>query len=134
MFFLKVPWVLLSLMLYYIKLMLLKERKLQFTYTVIKSWTNLQTDEINVHPRSKSSSKTLSCLIFIVHIIKRRNKCTFLSTEPSNTNKINKNSIQIESESFYQRLVTDMPEIPENELQQIKTKSRNTCERYCHFK
>ena len=38
---------------------------------------------------------------------------------------INRNSIQTKFESFYQRLVIDMPNIPENELQQVKTKSRN---------
>ena len=47
---------------------------------------------------------------------------------------INRNSIQTEFESFYQRLVNDMPNILENELQQVKTKLRNTCERYCNIK
>ena len=39
---------------------------------------------------------------------------------------INRNSIQTEFDSFYQRLVNDMPNIFENELQQVKTKLRNT--------
>ena len=47
---------------------------------------------------------------------------------------INRNSIQTEFESFYQRLVNDMLNITENELQQVKTKLRNTCERYCNIK
>ena len=47
---------------------------------------------------------------------------------------INRNSIQTKFESFYQRLVIDMPNIPENELQQAQTKLRNTCERYCNIK
>ena len=47
---------------------------------------------------------------------------------------INRNSIQTEFESFYQELVNDMPNIPENKLQQVKTKLRNTCERYCNIK
>ena len=47
---------------------------------------------------------------------------------------INRNSIQTEFESFYQRLVIDMPNIPENELQQVKTKLRNICEHYCNIK
>ena len=47
---------------------------------------------------------------------------------------INRNSIQTEFESFYQKLVNDMPNIPENELQQVKTKLRNTCKRYCNIK
>ena len=34
---------------------------------------------------------------------------------------INRNSIQTEFESFYQKLVNDMPTIPKNELQQVKT-------------
>ena len=47
---------------------------------------------------------------------------------------INRNSIQTEFESCYQKLVNDMPNIPENELQQVKTKLRNTCKRYCNIK
>ena len=47
---------------------------------------------------------------------------------------INRNSIQTEFESFYQELVNDMPNISENKLQQVKTKLRNTCERYCNIK
>ena len=47
---------------------------------------------------------------------------------------INRNSIQTEFESFYQRLINDMLNITENELQQVKTKLRNTCERYCNIK
>ena len=47
---------------------------------------------------------------------------------------INRNSIQTEFDSFYQRLVIGMPNIPENELQQVKTKLRNICERYRNIK
>ena len=50
---------------------------------------------------------------------------------PTNTNR---NSIHTEFESFYQKLVNDMLNIPENELQQVKTELRNTCERYCNIK
>ena len=42
------------------------------------------------------------------------------------------NNISIQAKSVL--LVTDMPNFSEKSLQQVKTKLRNFCERYCNFK
>ena len=47
---------------------------------------------------------------------------------------INKNDIKIEFESFFQNLLYDLSDMPENEISKVKTKIRNTCEEYCHVK
>ena len=47
---------------------------------------------------------------------------------------INKDAIFTESEQFFQNLLRDISHIPENELSRIKTKLRNTCEKYCNVK
>ena len=47
---------------------------------------------------------------------------------------INKNAIFTEFEQFFQNLLRDISHIPENELSRIKTKLRNTCEKYCNVK
>ena len=48
--------------------------------------------------------------------------------------KVNKNAIYTEFEFFYQRLLKYISNIPENELQQIKTNLRNTCDKYTKIK
>ena len=50
---------------------------------------------------------------------------------PSRTNA---NMIYTELEVFYQGLLKDNGNIPETELQLIKTKLRNTCEKYTKVK
>ena len=45
---------------------------------------------------------------------------------------INKNAIFTEFEQFFQNLLRDISHIPENDLSRIKTKLRNTCEKYCN--
>ena len=47
---------------------------------------------------------------------------------------INKNAIFTEFEQFFQHLLRDISHIPENELGRIKTKLRNTYEKYCNVK
>ena len=47
---------------------------------------------------------------------------------------INKKAIFTEFEQFFQTLLRDISHIPENELNRIKTKLRNTCEKYCNVK
>ena len=47
---------------------------------------------------------------------------------------INKKTIFTEFEQFFQTLLRDISHIPENELNRIKTKLRNTCEKYCNVK
>ena len=47
---------------------------------------------------------------------------------------INKHSIFTEFEQFFQNLLRDISNIPENEVSRIKTKLRNTCEKYCNVK
>ena len=47
---------------------------------------------------------------------------------------INKNAIFTEFEQFFQNLLRDILLIPENELSRIKTKLRNTCDKYCNVK
>ena len=44
--------------------------------------------------------------------------------------KISRIAINTESEQFYQRLLNDISHIREEDLAHIKTKLRNTCERY----
>ena len=50
---------------------------------------------------------------------------------PSRTNA---NMIYTEFEVFYQGLLKDIGNIPETELQLIKTKSQNTCEKHTQIK
>ena len=44
--------------------------------------------------------------------------------------KVNRNAIYTEFEVFFQSLLKDISNIPENELRQIKTNLRNTCDKY----
>ena len=48
--------------------------------------------------------------------------------------KINKNNIQTEFESFFQNLLYDLSDMPENEISKVKAKFRNPCEKYCHVR
>ena len=47
---------------------------------------------------------------------------------------INKNAIFTEFKKNFQKLLRDISHVPENELSIIKTKFRNTCEKYCNVK
>ena len=47
---------------------------------------------------------------------------------------INKDAIFTESEQFFQNLLRDISHIPENKLNRIKIKLRNTCEKYCNVR
>ena len=44
--------------------------------------------------------------------------------------KVNRNAIYTEFEVFFQSLLKEISNIPENELRQIKTNLRNTCDKY----
>ena len=46
----------------------------------------------------------------------------------------NRNNIKTELESFFQNLLYDLSDMPENEISKVKTKLRNICEKYCHVK
>ena len=46
----------------------------------------------------------------------------------------NRNTIAIEFKHFFQNLLKDISNIPESELAQIKTKLKNSCEKYCNVK
>ena len=46
----------------------------------------------------------------------------------------NINAIFTKFEQFFQNLLRDISHIPEKELSRIKTKLRNTCEKYCNVK
>ena len=46
----------------------------------------------------------------------------------------NKNLIYTESEHFYQNLLNNIKDLPEASLYRIKTKMRNTCEKYSEIK
>ena len=48
--------------------------------------------------------------------------------------KVNKNEIYAEFEIFFQSLLTDISNIPDNELRQIKTNFRNTSDNYTKIK
>ena len=48
--------------------------------------------------------------------------------------QVNKNDIYIEFQVFFQSLPKDISKIPENELRQIKTSLRNTCDKYTEIK
>ena len=50
---------------------------------------------------------------------------------PTNTNS---NTIATEFELFFQNLLRDISNIPESETSKIKTKLRNTCEKYSKVK
>ena len=47
---------------------------------------------------------------------------------------VNYNSINTEFELFYQNILHDISHIPEQNLAHVKTKLRNTCEKYCKIK
>ena len=48
--------------------------------------------------------------------------------------KVNKNAIYTEFEVFYQSLLKDTSNIPENELRQIKMNHKNMCDKYNKIK
>ena len=48
--------------------------------------------------------------------------------------KIARNSVNTESESFYQRLLVDLSTIPEENIARIKTQLRSKCEKYYNVK
>ena len=50
---------------------------------------------------------------------------------PTNSNR---NNIKTELESFFQNLLYDLSDMPENEISKVKTKLRKTCKKYCHVK
>ena len=49
-------------------------------------------------------------------------------------NTVSYNSIKTEFELFYQNILRDISHIPEQTLAHVKTKLRNTCEKYCKTK
>ena len=48
--------------------------------------------------------------------------------------KANRNAVSAEFEHFFQNLLKDISNIPKSKLAQIKTKLRNSCEKYCNVK
>ena len=46
---------------------------------------------------------------------------------------INRNAIATEFESFFQSLLRDISHMPDNEINQAKTKLRSTCEKYSNI-
>ena len=48
--------------------------------------------------------------------------------------KANRNAVSTEFEHFFQNPLKDISNILESELEQIKTKLRNSCEKYCNLK
>ena len=48
--------------------------------------------------------------------------------------KINRNNIKTGFESFFQNLLYNLSDVPENEISKMKTKILNTFEKYCHVK
>ena len=48
--------------------------------------------------------------------------------------KANRNAVSAEFEHFFQNLLKDISNIPKSKLAQIKTKLRNSCEKYCSVK
>ena len=46
--------------------------------------------------------------------------------------KADRNTVRTEFERLSQNLLGDITHIPENQVGQIKTKLRNTCEKYCN--
>ena len=49
-------------------------------------------------------------------------------------NTVSYNPIKTEFELFYQNILRDISHIPEQTLAHVKTKLRNTCEKYCKTK
>ena len=47
---------------------------------------------------------------------------------------INRNAITSEFESFFQSLLRDISNMPYNETNNVKTKLRSMCEKYCNIK
>ena len=47
---------------------------------------------------------------------------------------INKNNVKTELESFFQNLLYDLSNMPENEINKVKIKLHNACEKYYHGK
>ena len=47
---------------------------------------------------------------------------------------IDRNNIKTGFESFFQNLLYDLSDMQEKEISKVKTKIRNTCEKYCHVK
>ena len=56
--------------------------------------------------------------------------------KPLNCPKLwaNRNAVSTELEPFFQNFLKDISNIPESEFAQIKTKLRNSCEKYCNVK
>ena len=50
------------------------------------------------------------------------------------TSSVNKNNVCTKFKVFFQKMSTDLPNVPETQLQQIKPKLRKTCEHYCNIK
>ena len=48
--------------------------------------------------------------------------------------QLNKNDIQTEFECFYQDILKNVPSLTEDEKSTLKTKLRNTCEKYSNIK
>ena len=48
--------------------------------------------------------------------------------------KANRNAVSTKLEHFFQNPLKDISDILESELEQIKTKLRNSCEKYCNLK
>ena len=48
--------------------------------------------------------------------------------------KINRNNIKTGFESFFQNLLYNLSDVPENEISKMKAKKLNTFEKYCHVK
>ena len=46
------------------------------------------------------------------------------------SSKVNRNRIYTEFEQFYQSLLKDISHVPDEDLSHLKTKLRNTCDKY----
>ena len=49
------------------------------------------------------------------------------------SSKVNPNRIYTEFEQFYQSLLKDISHVPDEDLSHLKTKLRNTCDKYSHI-
>ena len=47
--------------------------------------------------------------------------------------KVNRSRIYTEFEQFYQSLLKDISHVPDEDLSHLKTKLRNTCDKYSHI-
>ena len=108
-------------------------------YKAIKSCHEKKLKKFSTTQKSKNNVSKPVLLKSIVHnfplhnLTQEEHEALSYGLDHISTS-INRNNINTEFELFFQNLLYDLSDMPENGISKVQTKLRNLCEKYCHIK